>query len=48
MLLPFIHKIAANEDLSATEAREAMLSHSERRGHYASNMRFPDGPADEG
>jgi len=26
MLLPFIHKIAANEDLSATEAREAMLS----------------------
>jgi len=26
MLLPFLHKIAAGEDLSATEAREAMLA----------------------
>jgi anthranilate phosphoribosyltransferase len=26
MLLPFLHKIAAHEDLSATEAREAMLT----------------------
>lgn len=26
MLLPFLHKIAASEDLSATEAREAMLA----------------------
>lgn len=26
MLLPFLHKIAANEDLSATEAHEAMLT----------------------
>jgi anthranilate phosphoribosyltransferase len=26
MLLPFLHKIAASEDLSATEAREAMLT----------------------
>ncbi len=26
MLLPFLHKLAANEDLSAGEAREAMLT----------------------
>jgi anthranilate phosphoribosyltransferase len=26
MLLPFLHKLAANEDLSATEAHEAMLT----------------------
>ena len=47
MLLPFLHKIASGEDLSAAEAREAMLAILSGDGHHAPNFGVSHGPADE-